>query len=132
MKMSQAPEILAALQQMRSEAEAAARQHHLSAAHEQRLEQTRRRIHALQPEALPPHVQQAYELSLRRAQIEWSYCSQAPEQAECEKAAQLSQLPSPPALSLEEQEAMLQALMCQAVVQYVDTAIAHAHEEPAA
>ena len=128
--MSQAPEILAALQQMRSEAEAAARQHHLSAAHEQRLERTRNRISALQPEALPPHVQQAYELSLRRAQIEWSYCSQAP-QAECEKAAQLSQLPSPPALSLEEQEAMLQALMCQAVVQYVDTAIAHAHEDVA-
>lgn len=148
MKMSQAPEILAALRLMRDEAEALAQQQHLGAAREHRLQRTRARIHDLQPEDLSPHLQQAYELSLQRAEIEWLHWShrQTLNQDQSilgdlkmrelaqEKQKRLSELPAPPALNLEEQETLLQALMCQAAVQYADKAIAQSHDtaEPAA
>lgn len=113
--MSQAPEILAALQQMRSEAEATARQRHRSAAETRRLEQTRSRLQHLQP-TMPPQVRLAYEQALRQAEIDWLMCRQ-PEAGAMPPRSPL------PALSLTEQEALLQALMHQAVLQYVDAVI---------
>jgi len=141
--MSQAPEILATLQLLRDEAENLARQQHLNAAQERihRLQDTRERIHDLQPDAFPPHLQQAYELSLQRAEIEWLYWAHRQRldqgtslsgqdldlsrgELAAAKERQLSELPELPVLSLQEQESLLQALMCHAVEQYVDTAIA--------
>ena len=131
--MNQAPEILATLHILRGEAEALACHQHLTAGQERihRLQHTRDRIHDLHPDAFSPHLQRAYELSLQRAEIEWLYWAhhQHLEQNQVEsgelaarrtelaaaKESQLSELPDLPVLSLQEQEVLLQALMCHAV-----------------
>lgn len=140
--MSQVSDILATLQLLRADAEALAHHKHLEAAQES-LKETRKRVHELLPVSPSPAFQQAYELSLRRAEIEWLYWShrQALEQStlpSLEKAqgcqalvesknTALSELPEAPALNLEDQESLYQALMCNAVEQYVDQTIADSY-----
>lgn len=137
--MSQVSDVLATLQLLRADAEALAHQKHLEAAQES-LKMTRKRVHELLPASPSPDLQQAYEISLRRAEIEWLYWShrQALEQSTlpaCEKDqgcqelvqrkdSALSELPLVPVLNHDDQQALFQALMCNAVEQYVDQAIA--------
>lgn len=135
-------EIIATLQSLRADAESTAHRQHLQAAQEHRhqLQDTREKAHQLLLQSVSPHLQRAYELSLQRAEIEWLYWvhRRALDQSDLEadvreahsrelayhKERQLAQLSDVPALNLQEQDALLQALICHAVEQYVDEALA--------
>lgn len=146
--MSQVFNLSMALQLLRAEAEASAHLQHLKTAREhlagnlhqlQELEATRDKLHELHPTAFEPHLQHAYDVSMKRAEIEWLYWvhrqalsqkqlnesefAQSCAELQQQKEQQLAELPALPALNLSEQEALLQALMCQAAEQYVDSAI---------
>lgn len=146
--MSHANDILTTLKSLRADAESTAQRQHLDTAlqlHQERhleramLQDARERAHDLQPEDFSPQLQRAYEISIRRAEIEWLYWAHRQtleqgqiqaEDLEClnqeladDKARRLAELPATPALSLSEQETLLQALMCHAVEQYIDEAL---------
>lgn len=146
--MQQVYNFATTLELMRYEAEVTAHLQHMNAAQTrvQHLSQNRQFLKDLHPEHHSDALQSAFEISLKRAEIEWHFMnhlqalkSKALSLTELSTAEQellhvkrqsLAQLPDLPCLDLQEQEALIQSLMCQAAEQYVDQALALV--EPAA
>ena len=146
--MQQIHNFATTLKMMRYEAEVSAHLKHLNVAQEraQHLVQNRQFLKDLHPDHHTDALQSAYEISLRRAEIEWQYWSHlqslkakalslhdtvnAQQDLLQLKQHNLAGLPELPSLDLQEQAALIQSLMCQAAEQYVDQALALV--EPAA